>query len=141
MQRRSFLTQSAAVAGTAAVASTISAPAFAQAQPAVSWRLASSFPKTLDTIYGSAEGFVKRVDQLTLQQLCEQGLGLARLSHADAAPALARGLLVRVLPDAHLPALPVTALTPGRAGDPAKTRVALDALRRHFATLPGCAPG
>lgn len=80
-------------------------------------------------------------NQLTLQQLCEQGLGLARLAHADAAPALARGLLVRVLPDAHLPALPVTALTPGRAGDPAKTRVALDALRRHFATLPGCAPG
>ncbi|MCD2515063.1 LysR family transcriptional regulator [Massilia sp. G4R7] len=80
-------------------------------------------------------------NQLTLQQLCEQGLGLARLAHADAAPALARGLLVRVLPGVPLPALPVTALTPGRSGDPAKTRVALDALRRHFAALPGCLSG
>ncbi|GGY46969.1 TRAP transporter substrate-binding protein [Pseudoduganella albidiflava] len=61
MQRRSFLTSSAAVAGTASLA----APALAQAQPTVSWRLASSFPKTLDTIYGSAENFVKRVAQLT----------------------------------------------------------------------------
>jgi TRAP-type mannitol/chloroaromatic compound transport system substrate-binding protein len=60
MQRRSFLSKSAAAAGAAAVA----APAFAQS-PAVSWRLASSFPKTLDTIYGSADGFVKRVAQLT----------------------------------------------------------------------------
>ncbi len=80
-------------------------------------------------------------NQLTLQQLCEQGLGLARLAHADAAPALARGALVRVLPGLPLPALPVTALTPGRSGDPAKTRVALDALRRHFAALPGCLSG
>lgn len=80
-------------------------------------------------------------NQLTLQQMCEQGLGLARLAHADAAPALARGLLVRVLPGMRLPSLPVTAVTPGRTGDPAKVRVALEALRRHFAALPGCRSG
>jgi TRAP-type mannitol/chloroaromatic compound transport system substrate-binding protein len=61
MQRRSFLKKTAAGAG----AATLAAPALAQSQPAVNWRLASSFPKTLDTIYGSAEQFVKRVAQLT----------------------------------------------------------------------------
>jgi TRAP-type mannitol/chloroaromatic compound transport system substrate-binding protein len=40
-------------------------PALAQGGPAISWRLASSFPKTLDTIYGSAERFTKRVAELT----------------------------------------------------------------------------
>jgi TRAP-type mannitol/chloroaromatic compound transport system substrate-binding protein len=61
MQRRSFLKNTAVAAG----AGTIAAPAFAQVQPTVNWRLASSFPKTLDTISGSAENFVKRVAQLT----------------------------------------------------------------------------
>ena len=60
MQRRSFLKQATAGATAAAVA----APALAQG-PAITWRLASSFPKTLDTIFGSAERFVKRVAELT----------------------------------------------------------------------------
>ncbi len=61
MQRRSFLKNTAVAAG----AGTIAAPALAQAQATVNWRLASSFPKTLDTIAGSADHFVKRVAQLT----------------------------------------------------------------------------
>jgi len=61
MQRRSFLTKSALGATAAAVA----APSLAQSNPEVKWRLASSFPKTLDTIFGSAEHFTKRVAQLT----------------------------------------------------------------------------
>jgi TRAP-type mannitol/chloroaromatic compound transport system substrate-binding protein len=61
MQRRSFLKQ--ATAGAAATAA-VAAPAMAQG-PAITWRLASSFPKTLDTIYGSAERFIKRVAELT----------------------------------------------------------------------------
>jgi len=61
MQRRSFLKQ--ATAGAAATAA-VAAPALAQG-PAITWRLASSFPKTLDTIYGSAERFIKRVAELT----------------------------------------------------------------------------
>ena len=58
MDRRSFL-KSAAVAseGTTALA----APAIAQNQPEVKWRLTSSFPKSLDTIYGAAETFSKYV--------------------------------------------------------------------------------
>ena len=61
MQRRSFLAKTAVAAGAGAVA----VPAMAQALPAISWRLASSFPKTLDTIFGAADTFTNRVSQLT----------------------------------------------------------------------------
>ncbi len=57
MQRRKFLTAGAGLA--AAV------PALSQAQsaalPAIKWRLTSSFPKSLDTIFGSADTIAKRV--------------------------------------------------------------------------------
>ena len=79
-------------------------------------------------------------NQLSLQQMCEQGMGLARLGHADVHPALERGALVRVLPHWQLATLPVAAMTPRRDGDPAKVKVALDALQRHFAALPGTRP-
>jgi len=79
-------------------------------------------------------------NQLSLQQMCEQGMGLALLGHADVHAALERGLLVRVLPHWQLAPLPVTAMTPRRDGDPAKVKVALDALQRHFAALPGARP-
>ena len=61
MERRSFIKKAAA--GTAVGA--IAAPALAQTQPTINWRLASSFPKSLDTIYGAAEVFSKRVAALT----------------------------------------------------------------------------
>lgn len=60
MERRTFL---AAGAGVAASAAAISAAA--QNLPTLSWRLASSFPKALDTIYGGADEFSKIVDRLT----------------------------------------------------------------------------
>jgi TRAP-type mannitol/chloroaromatic compound transport system substrate-binding protein len=57
MQRRKFL-RTAGVGGAAAVtAGTLAAPAIAQALPELKWRLASSFPKSLDTIYGAGEDF------------------------------------------------------------------------------------
>jgi TRAP-type mannitol/chloroaromatic compound transport system substrate-binding protein len=68
MQRRKFLTSAGAglAAGAAAVATT---PALSQAQtaalPTIKWRLASSFPKSLDTIYGAAEVISKRVAAAT----------------------------------------------------------------------------
>ncbi|WP_338767098.1 TRAP transporter substrate-binding protein [Massilia sp. METH4] len=65
MQRRSFVSHAAA----AAAGATVAVPAIAQGQGTITWRLASSFPKTLDTIYGSAEAFVKRVAQLTDNRL------------------------------------------------------------------------
>jgi TRAP-type mannitol/chloroaromatic compound transport system substrate-binding protein len=61
MERRSFLQQAAIAASGSAIA----APALAQSQPAINWRLASSFPKSLDTLYGAAEVLSKRVSQMT----------------------------------------------------------------------------
>ena len=61
MKRRQFLTGAGIAATTAAVAS----PAIAQSQPEVKWRLTSSFPKSLDTIYGGAEVLAKQVSELT----------------------------------------------------------------------------
>jgi TRAP-type mannitol/chloroaromatic compound transport system substrate-binding protein len=65
MERRSFLKKAAVGASVGAAAGTIAAPALAQSQPTINWRLASSFPKSLDTIFGAAETFSKRVSQLT----------------------------------------------------------------------------
>ncbi len=76
-------------------------------------------------------------NQLALQQMCEQGLGLARLAHADVLPSLARGTLVRLLPQWRFTPMPVSAVTQRRGGEPAKVRVAVDALKRYFAMLPG----
>ena len=62
MQRRRFLT----TAGVGAVAaSTFPAPAIAQSMPEVRWRCASSFPKSLDTIFGAAEIMAKAVAEAT----------------------------------------------------------------------------
>ncbi len=61
MERRSFLKK----AGVGVAAGAIAAPAIAQGAPAVKWRLTSSFPKSLDTIYGGAEVLAKRVAAIT----------------------------------------------------------------------------
>ncbi len=61
MKRRDFLKASATGAAAAAVAS----PAIAQSSPEVKWRMTSSFPKSLDTIYGGAEYFAKQVAEMT----------------------------------------------------------------------------
>ena len=65
MQRRKFL-QSAG-AGLAAGATTMPTLSRAQAAglPEVRWRLASSFPKSLDTIFGAADTMAKRVAAAT----------------------------------------------------------------------------
>jgi TRAP-type mannitol/chloroaromatic compound transport system substrate-binding protein len=65
MQRRKFL-KSAGV-GLAAGASMVPTLSRAQqsAMPEIKWRLASSFPKSLDTIYGAAEQMSKRVAACT----------------------------------------------------------------------------
>ena len=61
MKRRDFLKVTAAGAAATAVA----APAIAQSSPEVKWRLTSSFPKSLDTIYGGAEYLSKQVAEMT----------------------------------------------------------------------------
>ena len=54
MDRRSFLAK-ASVGGVAAGAAALATPALAQEAPTVTWRVTSSFPKSLDTIFGAAE--------------------------------------------------------------------------------------
>ena len=61
MERRSFLKKAGAGLAVGAAAM----PAIAQNAPTIKWRLASSFPKSLDTIYGAAEVFAKRVSEAT----------------------------------------------------------------------------
>jgi TRAP-type mannitol/chloroaromatic compound transport system substrate-binding protein len=60
MDRRSIIKH----AGIAGVLAAGVAPAV-QAQAAVRWRLASSFPKSLDTIYGGADVFAKAVKAMS----------------------------------------------------------------------------
>ncbi len=63
MQRRKFI--NSAGAGIAGILAAGAAPAFAQSSPEIKWRLASSFPKSLDTIFGAAEVISKRVAAAT----------------------------------------------------------------------------
>src|SRR5436309_4549629 len=61
MKRRVFLRTAGAGLTTTAIAS----PAIAQSMPETKWRLTSSFPKSLDTIYGASEVFAKAVAEAT----------------------------------------------------------------------------
>ena len=61
LDRRKFLTVATAGAASGGVA----APALAQGTPSIEWRMVSSFPKSLDTIFGTAEVFVKSLAEMT----------------------------------------------------------------------------
>src|SRR5688572_5232750 len=62
MKRRQFLKNAGlGVAGAAVV----SAPAIAQSMPEIKWRMTTSWPKSLDTIYGACEIFSKAVAEAT----------------------------------------------------------------------------
>jgi TRAP-type mannitol/chloroaromatic compound transport system substrate-binding protein len=65
MDRRSFIKKASVGGAAAAAASVLAAPAIAQSSPKVTWRLTSSFPKSLDTIYGGAEVFSKMLSEAT----------------------------------------------------------------------------
>jgi len=64
MQRRDFL-KKASVGAAAGAAATLAAPAIAQSQPTIKWRLTSSFPKSLDTIFGGADVLANRLRAMT----------------------------------------------------------------------------
>jgi TRAP-type mannitol/chloroaromatic compound transport system substrate-binding protein len=65
MTKRRTVLAGTAAAGMAAAASSFPKPAIAQAMPELKWRLTSSFPKSLDTIYGAAQVFAKSVAEMT----------------------------------------------------------------------------
>ena len=62
MKRRDFIkVTGAGVVGAAAMA----APAIAQSTPEIKWRMAASWPKSLDTLFGGAEMMCKMVAEAT----------------------------------------------------------------------------
>ena len=61
MKRREFI----GAAGAGIVATALASPAIAQSAPEIKWRCTSSFPKSLDTIYGASEVFAKAVAEAT----------------------------------------------------------------------------
>src|SRR5580692_13174620 len=65
MQRRSFLRTAGAGSAAVAASAGLAAPAIAQSMPELKWRLTSSFPKSLDTLYGAAEFMAKVVAEAT----------------------------------------------------------------------------
>ena len=70
MKRRDFVRKASltAAAGTVLAGCTAAedgAGAAVQTRPRISWRLTSSFPRSLDTIFGAAEVMARRVEALT----------------------------------------------------------------------------
>ncbi len=61
MKRRTFLS----AAGVGLAAGAIAKPAIAQSMPEIRWRLSSGFPKSLDTLFGANEEFVRHVSEAT----------------------------------------------------------------------------
>ena len=61
MRRRTFI----ATSGLGLAGAALAAPALAQSQPEIKWRMAASWPKSLDTLFGGAEFLAKRVAEAT----------------------------------------------------------------------------
>lgn len=92
MDRRKFMTKAVASgAGAAAIATTLARPAIAQQNPKITWRIASSFPKSLGTIFGGGEFFAQAVSEATdgnfQVQVFAAGELVPGLQAADAAAA------------------------------------------------------
>src|SRR5712671_5013429 len=64
MKRREFL-KAAGMTSVVTAATGVAMPAIAQSMPELKWRCTTSWPKSLDTIYGGAETFAKAVAEIT----------------------------------------------------------------------------
>jgi TRAP-type mannitol/chloroaromatic compound transport system substrate-binding protein len=76
LKRRQFI-QGAALA--AAGTTVIAAPAIANSAPDIKWRLTSGFPKSLDTIYGTAEVIARYVAEATDNRFQIQPFGAGEI--------------------------------------------------------------
>ncbi len=65
MKRRSFVKSAGLGLAASAAVGGVAAPAIAQSQPEIKWRLAASWPKSLDTLFGGADFLAKRVAEAT----------------------------------------------------------------------------
>lgn len=111
-------------------------PATLEALRAADWLMLQDGTDTPRRLPGSEVSVQPRYtsnNQLTLQQLCEAGLGVAPLGDEDVAEAVAAGRLLRLDTELALPDLPVWALAPQRDAQPAKVRHAIAALKTHLA--------
>jgi DNA-binding transcriptional LysR family regulator len=71
-------------------------------------------------------------NQQAVEFACLAGLGVAMLSSLDVAAMVASGQLVRLLPGWSAQTFAIWALTPQRAAQPAKVRLAIQAVRDHL---------
>jgi TRAP-type mannitol/chloroaromatic compound transport system substrate-binding protein len=75
MKRREFLK----AAGLGVATSAVAAPAVAQSMPEIKWRLTASWPKSLDTLYGTVEHISKRVAEITDNKFQIQGFAAGEI--------------------------------------------------------------
>ena len=116
MRRRKFLT----TAGIGGAVSTLAAPAIAQSMPELKWRLTSSFPKSLDTLYGAAESIAKKVAGLT-----DNKFQIRVFAPGEIVPALRRSTRCRT--------------TPSRCATPRPTTSS--ARTSRWGSIPACRSG
>ncbi len=92
MDRRSFIKKAGATGAGAVAAGALAAPAIAQENPKISWRMTSSFPKSLDTIFGGADDVAKHVAAATDGNFKIQTFAAAEIVPAlEAADAVSSG--------------------------------------------------
>ncbi|MWL89009.1 LysR family transcriptional regulator [Cupriavidus sp. SW-Y-13] len=102
------------------------------------WRCRPSLSGKPDTVrivpaYTSNDGSIAR-------HWAEQGLGLVLRSEWDVTEAVARGRLVRVLPDWAFDSAPVTLLVPTRRGRTARVQALMQFLEQELVRPPAAPP-
>src|SRR5947199_189364 len=64
-RRQTPITRRSGTRSSPAATTAVAAPAIAQSMPEMKWRMATSWPKSLDTLFGGCEYFAKRVAEMS----------------------------------------------------------------------------